>query len=129
MAEVKYTQEQIKELKWNINVNNCTSKHIVFSKEFKIETVKLSKNYVTSKEIFKKYWFPDYVINSDVPKSSISRWKRNIKIKWQIEENKWRKKKEKCDVSKMTKDEYIEYLETENAILKELKKLVDWDYP
>jgi hypothetical protein len=29
----------------------------------------------------------------------------------------------------MTKDEYIEYLETENAVLKELKKLVDWEYP
>jgi len=25
----------------------------------------------------------------------------------------------------MTKDEYIEYLETENAVLKELKKLID----
>ena len=29
----------------------------------------------------------------------------------------------------MTKDEYIEYLETENAVLKELKKMLDWNYP
>ena len=91
--------------------------------------MKLSKKYISTKEIFKKYWFPEYIINSDIPKNSISRWKRNIKIKWVIEEDKWRKKKEYFDVSKMTKDEELEYLRAKVAVLEELKRLTDWNYP
>lgn len=129
MTEAKYTKEQIKELNLNKNVSNCTNKHIIFTKEFKIKAVKLAKKYISTKEIFKKYWFPEYVINSDTPKNSLNRWKRNINIKWTIEVNKWRKKKERLDILKMTKDEYIEYLEAKLAIVEELKKIDFWGYP
>ena len=129
MWEIKYNNEQIKELESNKYVKSCTNKNINFTKECKIKVLELNKKWIFTKEIFQSLWFPEYVINSKIPSKSLDRWKRNIKIKWLIEENKWRKKKEKFDVSKMSKDEYIEYLETENAILKELKKLIDWEYP
>ena len=129
MWEIKYNNEQIKELESNKYIKSCTNKNINFTKECKIKVLELNKKWIFTKEIFQSLWFPEYVINSKIPSKSLDRWKRNIKIKWLIEENKWRKKKEKFDVSKMSKDEYIEYLETENAILKELKKLIDWEYP
>ncbi len=97
MGNIKYTQKQIKELKANINVKNCTEKHIVFEKVFKFKVVKLSKEYIIPKEIFKKFWFPEYVINSRIPSLSVDRWKRNINKKWVIEETKWRKKSELID--------------------------------
>ena len=129
MTTIKYTEEQIKELKSNQNVKNATSKHIIFTKEFKIKAVKLAKEYVTAKEIFKQYWFPEYIINSDIPSQSLARWKNNINNKWLIEEKKWRPKKEYINTSKMTKDEYIEYLEAKLALVEELKKLDKWNYP
>jgi len=128
MTEVKYTNEQIKELKSNQYVKNCTNRHIVFTKEFKFKAIELSKKYISTKEIFKQFWFPEYIINSNIPKNSISRWKRNIKIKWIIEEDKWRKKKS-LDISKMSKDEELEYLRHKVVYLEELKKLMDKNYP
>ena len=129
MAKVKYTEEQIKELENNKYVKRCTNKNITFTKEFKLELIKQTKNWIFYKDIFKNFWFPEYVINSEIPRNSLNRWKRNISRKWLIEENKWRKKKEIIDVLKMTKDEYIEYLEAKLAIIEELKKIDRWEYP
>jgi len=129
MTKIKYNEEQIKELKSNSNVKNCTSKHIVFTKNFKLEAVKLAKEYISAKEIFYKFWFPEYVINSDIPKNSLSRWKRLSK-KWVVEETKWRpKKEENLDFSKMSLKQQNEYLKTENLYLKELHKQIYWEYP
>jgi hypothetical protein len=55
MAKIKYTEEQIKELKINSNVKNVTPKHIIFTKKFKLEAVKLAKEHISSKEIFKQF--------------------------------------------------------------------------
>jgi len=46
MTENKYNNSQIEELKNNINVKNCTKKHIVFTKEFKYKAVELAKKYI-----------------------------------------------------------------------------------
>ena len=129
MHKIKYTPEQINELKSNKYVKNCTAKHIIFTRKFKFETVKLAKEYMLPKEIFKSFWFPDYVLNSRIPSLSIDRWKRNMRLKWVMEETKWRKKKEYFDIFKMTKDEYIEYLEAKLALAEELKKMDKWEYP
>jgi len=128
MTTIKYNTIQIKELKANDNVKNVTWKHIVFTKEFKVKAIKLHK-IIIPKEIFRKFWFPEYIINSEIPKNAIARWEKNIKDKWVIEENKWRKIKEYFDISKMNKDEYIEYLEAKLAIVEELKKINKWEYP
>ena len=125
MTEIKYNKAQINELKANKYVKNVTEKHIVFKKEFKIKALNLSNKYILSKEIFKQLWFPEYIINSDIPKSSISRWKKNIKQKWIIEEKKWRPIKDKIDFDNMTKDQYINYLEAKISYLEEIKKYID----
>jgi len=132
MSKQEYSKFQIKELLNNPNVKNCSSKYITFNDDFKLLALKLDKQWVIHRDIFIKFWFPEYIINSKIPEKSLKNWRYNAKHKW-IESlqntQKWRKKKENFDISKMTKDEYIEYLETENAVLKELKKLIDWNYP
>jgi len=129
MTQIKYTEVQIKELKSNLNVKNCTTKHIVFTKEFKIKALELSKKYISPKEIFKKFWFPEYVIFSRVPALSIDRWKRNLNKKWIIEENKWRKKNEILDFDQMSLKEQNEYLKTKVLFLEELNNVLKSDYP
>ena len=129
MTKIKYNNEQIEELKNNINVKNCTAKHIVFTKKFKEKAIKLARNYTYPRDIFEQCGFPKYIVLSIIPQNSIARWKRNIKIKWIIEKSKWQKKKEYLDTSKMNKDEYIEYLEAQLAIVEELKKLDSGKYP
>jgi hypothetical protein len=87
------------------------------------------KESISAKEIFIKFWFPEYIINSDIPSNSLARWKR-LNKKWIIEENKWRPKKdENLDFSKMTLQEQNEYLRIENLYLKELHKQIYWEYP
>ena len=128
MTKIKYTKEQIQELKSNSNVKNATSKHVVFTKKFKLEAVKLSKKYISAKEIFLQFWFPEYIINSDIPSNSIARWKRLSK-KWLVEEKKWRKKKEIIDFDKMSLKEQNEYLKTKILLLEELNNVLKSDYP
>jgi hypothetical protein len=80
--------------------------------------------------IFKKCWFPDYVVNSEVPKESFKRRRRSIRGKWEIWliDNRWcnwwrpsknkikKKSWEKIEVSK----EEREYMQAELAVYKEL---------
>lgn len=84
------------------------------------------------RDIFRYFWFPDFIINSEVPRNVIKEWRRKIKTKWLswlIGTKKWRKKWERIDISKMNKDEYIKYLETKTAYLEELHKTKYWHYP
>ena len=125
MQKVKYNQNQINELKTIKYVKNVTQKHIVFTTECKLKVIDFSKKWIFYREIFEKLWFPDYVINSEIPKESLKRWKRNISKKGVIEEKKWRNKKEKIDFNNMTKEQYIEYLEAKVAYLEEIKKYIE----
>ena len=129
MAEIKYTETQIQELRNNKYVKNCTNKNITFTKECKLIALDLERQLMLRKEIFEKLWFPEYVSNSEIPTKSIDRWKRNINKNWIIEKIKWRPRKEKLDFNNMTKDEYIKYLETKLAVFEELKKYADWNFP
>ena len=124
MAGIKYTQAQIKELKANKYVKNVTQKSITFNLECKIEVLKLNKKWLFYTEIFKKLWFPEYIINSKIPQRSFHRW--NYKNNnWLIEDKKWRPKVEKIDFNNLTKDQYIEYLETKLEFYEEMKKYID----
>mgnify|MGYP003415180278 FL=1 len=124
MAGIKYTQAQIKELKANRYVKNVTQKSITISLECKIEVLKLNKKWLFYTEIFKKLWFPEYIINSKIPQRSFHRW--NYKNNnWLIEDKKWRPKVEKIDFNNLTKDQYIEYLETKLEFYEEMKKYID----
>jgi len=41
MAEIKYNKNQIKELKMNKYVKDCTEKYITFTDDFKMKVIKL----------------------------------------------------------------------------------------
>lgn len=132
MSKQEYSKTQIKELLNNANVKKCSSKYITFNDNFKLTALKLDKKGIIYRDIFEKYWFPEYIINSRIPEKSLKNWRYKAKHKWinsLQNTQKWRKKKEKVDISKMTKDEELEYLRTKVAILEELKKLLDWEYP
>ena len=132
MAEIKYNQDQINELKTIKYVKNVTNKNITFTTEFKYELIKLSKRWLFYKNIFKKLWFPEYICISDVVTRTLRNLRHNVKTKWEnflLESKKWRKKVENIDINKMTLLEQNEYLKTENAVLKEMYKLKYWKYP
>ena len=129
MSKKRYTDEQIKELKANKYVMNCTEKSIQFTDEFRKIAMKLDGKEIP-RDIFKKYWFPDYVVNSIVPEKSFKRRRKSMREKWEIWliDNRWRnwwrprknkiKKKswEKIEISK----EEREYMQAELAVYKEL---------
>lgn len=136
MSKKEYTQEQMKELQLNSNVNLCTSKNIIYTDEFKIRAIQLDKRWFCPRDIFKDFWFPDYIVNWDIPGQSLKNWRYKVKKNWVIwlaRWKKWRPKKERIDPSKMSKDEYIKYLEAkiayQEALEKEVYKSIHWYYP
>jgi len=132
MSKKLYTQEEIGILKTNKYVKNCSKKYITFTDEIKIKALKLYDKWIFPRDIFRNLWFPEFIINSEVPRNAIKDWRRRIKNKWLlwlVNTKKWRIKKEKVDISKMTQEEKIIFLETENAYLKELHKVAYWHYP
>lgn len=132
MTHIIYTESERQEIEQNQYVEKCTLKQIRFTNEFKIEVLKMVDTWIFYREVFRMLWFPEYVVRSKVPERSYTRWK-NIKQKsglvWLIWAKKWRPVKEKKDILKMNRDEKIEYLEAENAYLKELHKIAYWHYP
>ena len=132
MAVIKYNQEQIKELKMNKYVKDCTEKYITFTDEFKIKVLKWEWKWVYHRQIFYDCGFPDYVWNTDLVPRIVWTWRLKMKTKWLewlIWTKKWRKKIEKIDISKMTTEEYNQYLKAEVAYLKELYKTAHGHYP
>ena len=132
MSKIIYTESQIKEIESNKYVEKCTKKQIRFTNECKIEVLKLADKGIFYREIFSKLWFPEYVVNWKVPWISYTRWKnirKNNWLIWLIWTKKWRPRKEKIDITKMSSEEKIKYLETENAYLKELHKTAYGHYP
>ncbi len=129
MSKKRYTDEQIKELKANKYVMNCTEKSIQFTDEFRKIAMELDGKEFP-RAIFKKCWFPDYIVNSIIPEKSFNRRRKSMREKWEIWliDNRWcnwwrpRKNKikkkswEKIEVSK----EEREYMQAELAVYKEL---------
>jgi hypothetical protein len=92
----------------------------------------LDAQWIYHRQIFKDFWFPDYIVTSKIVSNSLWNWRHKFKNKWLywlVWSKKGRKKWEKKDISKMNKDEQIEYFKTENAFLKEMYKLKHWNYP
>lgn len=132
MAKIKYTREQIKELKENKYVKDCSEKYLTFTDEFKMKVLKWVEKWKYHRQIFYDCGFLDYVWATDLVPRIVGNWKYKMKNKWLewiIGTKKWRKKGEKVDISKMTKEELITYYKAENAYLKELYKQAHWHYP
>ena len=129
MSKKRYTDEQIKELKANKYVMNCTEKSIQFTDEFRKIAMELDGKEFP-RAIFKKCWFPDYVVNSIIPEKSFNRRRKSMREKWEIWliDNRWcnwwktRKnkiKKKSWETIEISKEEW-EYMQAELAVYKEL---------
>ena len=125
MSKRLYSKVQIKELKANKYVMNCTEKSIQFTDEFRKIAMELDGKEFP-RVVFKNYWFPDYVVNSEVPKESFKRRRRSIRGKWEIWliDNRWRPYKNKIEgksweTIEVSKEER-EYMQAELAVYKEL---------
>lgn len=132
MSKIEYTKKQIQELLKNPYVKNCSNKYITFTDKFKIKALELDAEWIYHRQIFKDFWFPEYIVTSKVVSNSLWNWRHKFKyewLSWLVWTKKGRKKWEKKDISKMSKDEQIEYFKTENAFLKEMYKRKYWDYP
>lgn len=134
---MKYNKNQIEEILKNKYVLRCSENSITFTEKCKIESVKLFNNSLSTKEIFKNFKFPEYILDSQIPKNSICRWNNQYQKHWEkafwIMAKRWRKLgfkwKKKINIDKLTDKEKIEYYQTENAYLKELYKEKHWFYP
>ena len=129
MSKKRYTDEQIKELKANKYVMNCTEKSIQFTDEFRKIAMELDGKEFP-RAIFKKCWFPDYIVNSIIPEKSFNRRRKSMREKWEIWliDNRWcnwwkpRKnkiKKKSWETIEVSKEER-EYMQAELAVYKEL---------
>lgn len=132
MSKIKYDSKQIAELENNKYVASATSKYISFSNEFKLLCIQQDKLWIYHRDTFSSCNFPDYIVDSDIPKRSLWRWRRQIREWWDqalVWKKKGRPKVEKIDFGKMSITEQNNYLKTENAYLKELHKQKYWHYP
>ena len=132
MSQVTYNPEQIQELESNKYVASATSKYITFSSEFKLLCMQQDRLWIYHRDIFRSCGFPNYIVDWDIPKRSLWRWRRQIRQWWEealIWKKKGRPKVERTDLAKMSKDEIITYYKTENAFLKQLHKQKYWHYP
>jgi len=132
MTKIPYTREQTWILRSNQYVKSCTEKYITFTDDCRITALKLDDQKWYFRDIFRYLWFPDFIIDSEVPRSSLKGWRKRVRNKGAagiIEAKKGRKTKEKIDISRMTKDEYIQYLEAKTAYLEEIQKKIYGDYP
>jgi len=73
---MKFTEEEVLELRKNPNVIKCSHKAVTYSKDFKLKAV---KQYLDEKmscpEIFRLAGFNISVLGRNIPKDRISDWK------------------------------------------------------
>lgn len=128
MSKKQYTTEEVKLLNQNIYVKNCTPKYITFEDKFKIEALRISNNWaIYCKDVYKYFWFPDFIINSNVPKETLKTWRFKLKNKWLqsfINTKKWRKQKDINWLSEFDKDQELEYLRAKVAYLEKIQDLI-----
>lgn len=123
MTKTIYTQKQMAELLRNPCVEKCSDKYITFKDDIKYEAVVLWKSWLSCKEVFEKYNFPEYIIRSVIPRKSIARWHKIINEKWKDyfwTKKKWRiKVEDDFDIKKMNKYEVEEYYKIKMKYYKE----------
>jgi len=129
---MQYKEEQIKELENNSKyVKQVRNNRITYTEKFKEEYWKWLKEWKSSKEIYKNLWFPEYVLNSHIPRKMKERWKikeiSKLSNNWK---NKSKKiKKRELDFEKMDLKEQNEYLRAKLALYEELSWLDLWNFP
>ena len=132
MSNKCYSISQQQELQKNIYVKKISEKYITFTDACRQKALQLDVQGIYVRDIFSSLGFPEYIINSLVPKTCIKNWRRVYKqewVLWLVAKMKWRKKQEKQDTIKMNIEEHNAYLQAENAYLRELLKYQKGTYP
>ena len=132
MKKTSYTQEQIDILLLNPYVQSCTTKYVTLTDACKISALKLDAEWWYFQDIFAYLGFPDFFLQSGSPKQTMKNWRHALRTKGfgnMIGQIKGRKPKEMTNISEMTKDEYIVYLETKTAYLEALAKRIQQHDP
>lgn len=123
MSKRIFTKEEQEILRNNQNVASCSAKSISFAPVFKQWAVRKHTNGISPQEIFATARFSLSLIGRKTPNNSLKEW-RAIERKQGIDAllfdgrgkhgKAGRKRTERADKDKMTKDERIAYLEAEN---------------
>ena len=84
MSKRILTEEQINQLLKNKNITKCTTKSIIYSKDFRTDAIRLYKQGLSATEIFKQADLDPGVIGKNHPRDCIRRWNKALKKKPKI---------------------------------------------
>jgi hypothetical protein len=123
MSIRRFTQEQIRELLQNPNVEKCSEKSISYSKEFKIGAVdKYQKVGTSPNQIFTEAGFDLNLIGKEVPGDCLHCWLKVFRTKGikelSVETRGRSKSGGRTKINWSDDKEKIKYLETKVAYLK-----------
>ncbi|MDP2741831.1 MAG: hypothetical protein Q8O66_04065 [bacterium] len=133
MSKRRFTQEQIKELLKNPNVETCSEKSISYNKKFKVSVINKYQGGLPAQEIFRQAGFNIDLIGREVPKNCLCSWNKILRtkgLKYLSTETRgrgnsggrpktnWSNEKEKIKYL----EAQVAYLKAENDFLAKLRK-------
>jgi len=130
MSKRILNEDQITDLRRNINVDRCSERSISYNKDFKIKAVRqYNEDRLSAKEIFELAGFDIKIIGKDKPKDSLKNWTRIYKRKGMLglqEEQRGKvgrpRKNELGGEDKIKRLEaQVAYLKAENDFLVKLR--------
>jgi transposase len=127
MRQTNWNEKEQEILLSNIYVQNCSEKYITFTDIFREKVLGLHRDGVYWKDIGRILGFPEWFLERNTLKQNIKNWKKKYKIEGEnglIGKKKGRKKQEKTEVSSMTQEEYIQYLEAQIAAMSEVQEFL-----
>ena len=81
MSKRIFSEEQIKELSQNPNVERCSERSITYHKDFKLSAIEQYRKGLPPNEIFRQARFNIDMIGREKPKWCIQRWREILKDK------------------------------------------------
>ncbi len=123
MSKRRLTENQIKDLLANSNVENCSDRSITYNKEFKVWAVnKYYKEGYSPRMIFEEAGFDVSIIGEDTPGFSLQRWRKEYQIRG-IDSLKFERRGQgnlggRPKTKELNDKDKIKRLEIENAYLK-----------
>lgn len=131
MSNRIFTKDEIGELSKNENIAKCSERSITYSKDFKIEAVKLYEQGLTPADIFRQAGLDINLIGRKVPKDCLRRWNRIYRTRGEEglitaakkkKGGRPKKPRDKTDRDKIKRLEAeVAYLKAENDFLAKLR--------
>ena len=123
MAKKIISEQHISELQKLDAVTKVSSSYITFAPKFKEQAVKQYNEGYSGWDIFIGAGFPEEVLNRDLIKESLKRWRRTVRLHGieALQADKRGRPKRSRLYETMTDKEKIAYLEAENAFFVELR--------